>query len=315
MHVLDGFGAPVPAGVPGELYIGGAGVARGYWRHPELTAERFLPDPFGRNAGARLYRTGDIGRYLPDGNIEYLGRLDDQVKVRGFRIELGEIESVIGAHPSVSQVLVLVREVSGEKRLVAYVVLREGARFGVSELREVARTRLPEYMVPSELVCLESFPLTANGKVDRRALPVPDGTRPDLESGFVAPRTAVEELLAGIWSEVLGVDRVGIHDNFFELGGNSLAAIRLAARVREKVGHGVELRTMLDRPTVAGLAEALGPDVATRVARGEPVSGDNVEMRIPRARSRDPHVLARNLESLASRRKAAKRHPQQKGSR
>ncbi|HVG11011.1 MAG TPA: amino acid adenylation domain-containing protein, partial [Thermoanaerobaculia bacterium] len=242
-HVLDRRLEPSPLGVPGELFLGGGGLSRGYLRRPALTAERYLPDPFGP-PGARMYRTGDLTRYLPDGQLEYLGRVDHQVKVRGFRIELGEIEAALVDHEAVSGAVVVARE----GRLVAYVVPGP-----VPSLREFLRQRLPEFMVPSAFVFLPELPLTPNGKVDRKALPAPDEAV-RAARGFVAPRTPEEELLAGIWSELLGVERVGVEDDFFEIGGHSLLAARVAARVRSAFGVELTLRSLFEAPTVAGLA-------------------------------------------------------------
>ena len=217
VRVLDGWGSPVPVGVPGELYVGGAGVSRGYLGRPELTAERFVPDPFAGEAGARLYRSGDRARWLATGELEYLGRTDAQVKVRGFRIEPGEIEAALTALPQVREAVVMVREdAPGQKRLVAYVVGEAGAEVTAAELREELSARLPEHMVPAAFVELERLPLNANGKIDRRALPAPEMAAAGDE--FVAPRTGVEEVLAGVWADVLGVERVGVEDGFFELG-------------------------------------------------------------------------------------------------
>ncbi|WP_225409747.1 non-ribosomal peptide synthase/polyketide synthase [Stigmatella hybrida] len=244
----------LPVGVPGELYIGGAGLARGYLQRPELTAQRFIPHPFGTEPGARLYRTGDKGRYQPDGSIEYLGRLDTQVKVRGFRIELGEVEAALAQHPEVAEVIVLAREdVPGDKRLVAYIVGKNAA-LGATVLREQVRARLPEYMVPAAFVFLKSLPLTANGKVDRKALPVPDGQQPDANA-FVAPRTPAEELIAGIFAQVVGVERVGAEDSFFDIGGHSLLATQVMSRLRSAFQVELALKELFQAPTVHALAK------------------------------------------------------------
>jgi amino acid adenylation domain-containing protein len=259
LYLLDERLEPVPVGVAGELYVGGAGLARGYLNQAELTAERFIPHPYSRAGGARLYRTGDQGRYLVDGDVEYLGRLDQQVKIRGFRIETGEIEAVLSGHEAVREAVVMAREdVAGEKRLVGYVVAQGGAADGelkISELRNYLRERLPEYMVPSYFVVLEALPLTANGKLDRGALPAPQLDGAELSAAYVAPRTPTEELLVGIWATVLGVERVGVEDNFFEVGGHSLLATQLISRIREAFAIEMPLRTLFERPTIAALAE------------------------------------------------------------
>ncbi len=259
IYLLDRRLQPVPIGVAGELYIGGVGVARGYLNRPELTAERFIADPFSAKDGARLYKTGDLARYLPDGNIEYLGRIDDQVKIRGFRIELGEIEAVLGQHEAVRDAVVLVREDQpGDKRLVAYVVAAPAAAApAFSELRGFLSEKLPEYMVPSAYILLDEIPLTPNGKVDRRALPVPDEARPELGGVYVAPSTELEEAVAGIWAEVLKVERVGVHDNFFELGGHSLLVTQVVSRLRKSLQVELPLRSLFESPTVVGLAETI----------------------------------------------------------
>jgi len=218
IYLLDEYLHVVPVGIPGELHIGGVGLARGYLNRPDLTAEKFVPNPFSDEAGARLYKTGDLACYLPDGNIEFLGRIDHQVKIRGFRVELGEIEAVLGQHSAVQETVVLAREdIPGDKRLAAYVVPHNERAPAISELRDFLKKELPDYMVPSAFVMLDALPLTPNGKVDRRALPAPDTARPELEKTFVTPRTAAEEVLAGIWTKVLGLERVGVHDDFFEL--------------------------------------------------------------------------------------------------
>uniref|UniRef100_UPI0013D93625 non-ribosomal peptide synthetase n=1 Tax=Pyxidicoccus caerfyrddinensis TaxID=2709663 RepID=UPI0013D93625 len=255
VYVSDPHLQPVPVGVPGELCIGGLGLGRGYAHRPDLTAERFIPDPFGPEAGARIYRTGDLVRYREDGVLEFLGRADHQVKLRGFRIELAEIESVLAQHPSIRDAVVLAREdAPGDKRLVAYVVPREGPLPGTSGLRSHLRDKLPDYMVPAAFVELSSLPLTPNGKVDRKALPLPDPAATDAGRDFEAPRTPVEEVLATLWAQVLGVPRVSLSDNFFDLGGHSLLAMQVLGRVRTAFGVDVPLRALFETPTVAALA-------------------------------------------------------------
>jgi amino acid adenylation domain-containing protein len=250
VYILDPHGEPVPIGVPGELYVGGAGVARGYLNRAELTAQRFVADRF--EPGGRLYRTGDLARRLASGDIEYLGRIDAQVKIRGFRIELGEIESALGTHPAIREAVVLAREDSpGDKRLVAYVVSTDASADLAEALRAHIRTTLPEYMVPAHFVVLEALPLTENGKVDRRALPAPERSA---SQAYVAPRNATEEKLAAIWAEVLKVERVGIHDNFFEAGGHSVLATQVVSRVRAALAVELPLRELFLVPTISGLA-------------------------------------------------------------
>ncbi len=263
VYVLAGGLRPQPAGLPGELYIGGAGVARGYLGRPGLTAERFVPDPFA-GEGARLYRTGDRARWRTDGVLEYLGRLDHQVKVRGFRIELGEVEVVLRRHPGVRDCAVLVREDNpGDPRLVAYVA----GDAEQDEFRAHLRRSLPEYMVPSAFVPVDALPLTPNGKLDRRALPAPEYV--DVRERYVAPRTDAETAMAAIWAEVLGREQVGVHDNFFALGGHSLLAMRIISRVRAELGVELAVRVLFESPTVAGAAEqveALAPVEAMPLA-------------------------------------------------
>ncbi|UGQ48692.1 non-ribosomal peptide synthase/polyketide synthase [Massilia endophytica] len=252
IYLLDPHGQPVPQGVAGELHIGGVQVAMGYLNRPELNAERFLPDPFSSGTGARMYRSGDLARWLPDGRLEFLGRADFQVKLRGFRIELGEIENSVAGHPSVQEVLVMVREDQpGDKRLTAYV---RGDAPDSAVLRAWLKDRLPDYMLPSAIVVLEAFPLTANGKIDRKALP-----KPEAQSGaaFVAPQGETETMLAALWADVLKAERVGRHDNFFELGGHSLLAVSLIERMRRQ-GVQADVRTLFATPTIAALAAAAG---------------------------------------------------------
>jgi amino acid adenylation domain-containing protein len=255
VYVLNQQLQPVPIGVPGELYIGGAGLARGYLNSPELTAAKFRSNPWSDKPRAKLYKTGDRVRYLSDGNLEFLGRIDNQVKIRGFRIELGEIESVLKQHPEVREVVVLDREEElGVKSLVAYVVPRQGNIFSASELRRFLKEKLPEYMMPSAFVPLKNLPLTPNGKVDRQALPSPDMARPDLEDTFVAPQTPIEESLARIWAEVLRLEKVGVHDNFFDLGGHSLLVTQVVSRLRDTFEVELPLSKFFEAPNVADLA-------------------------------------------------------------
>jgi amino acid adenylation domain-containing protein len=267
VYVLDKRMQPVPVGVPGELYIGGVGVSRGYNHQPDLTAGRFIPNPFSETPGARFYKTGDKVRWLPDGNLQFLGRIDEQVKIRGFRIELGEIEAVLGQHPEVLQGVVMAREdTRGDKRLVGYVVPQRQPGPSATELKTYLKGKLPEYMVPSVFVFLDKMPLTSNGKADRRALPAPDLSRPELEREYVPPRTPVEEVVAGIWAELLRLEQVGIHDNFFELGGHSLLATQVVSRLRATFQVEIPLRTLFKHPTVAGLSEHI--ERARQTAQG-----------------------------------------------
>jgi amino acid adenylation domain-containing protein len=267
LYVLDARMEPVAVGVNGEVYIGGEGLARGYKGRAELTAEKFVPHPFSERAGERLYRTGDVGRRLAGGEIEYVGRQDEQVKIRGFRIELGEIASVLREQPGVKDCVVIARdEERGEKRIVAYVVCeQEKGELSGSELRAELKKRLPEYMIPAAIVMMPELPVTANGKLDRRALPAPGNERPDTEGVYVAPHTPEQEVLANIWSRVLRVERVGLGDNFFELGGHSLLAMQLLSRVRDAFGVELPLRTLFESPTVGALAKTI--EAATRTQR------------------------------------------------
>ena len=267
VYILDANLEPVPTGVTGELYIGGDGLARGYFQRPDLTAERFLPDRFSGEPGARLYRTGDLTRYLRDGNIEFVGRADQQVKVRGFRVELDEIETVLDENPGISKSVVTVREDDrGGKRLVAYLVQLDRAGLTTSDLRQYLQQSLPDYMVPSAFVTLDALPLTRNGKIDRAALTA----RADGESvaglEYVAPRTPVEEILAEIWSEVLGIQKISANDNFFELGGHSLLATQVISRVRKMFAVEVGLRRLFEEPTVGALSRSI--EVALRAGEG-----------------------------------------------
>jgi amino acid adenylation domain-containing protein len=281
VYVLDSALRPTPAIVPGELYIGGAGVARGYWNRPALTAERFIPNPFRKDEGGGmkdasglfrlppssliLYKTGDLARWLPDGTIELLGRADHQVKVRGFRIELGEIEAALRQHPALRDVAVIAQDdARGEKLLIAYIVGTQPPALG--ELRAFLRARLPEYMIPALFVTLDALPISNNGKIDRRALPIPETLRPDLADTFVAPRSVTEEALVEIWGGILQTERIGVYDNFFELGGHSLLATRLVVRIRDAFEVDLPLRTVFELPTPAEQAEAIEARLLAEIA-------------------------------------------------
>ncbi|MEH1900561.1 MAG: amino acid adenylation domain-containing protein [Nostoc sp.] len=258
IHIVDQQFNPVPVGVIGELYIGGISLARGYLNRPDLTAEKFIPDPFSDKSSTRLYKTGDLARYMPNGNIEYLGRIDHQVKIRGFRIELGEIEAVLSQHPSVLEVVVLChKDEAGNNKLIAYVVSDQESTPTTTELRRFLHERLPNYMMPSVFVFLEELSLTPNGKVDRQALPAPDQLRPELEKIFVAPRTMAEEIVVGIWKQVLCIEQVGVYDNFFELGGHSLMTTQVISRLRQAFLVELPIRSLFESPTVEGLVNAI----------------------------------------------------------
>jgi amino acid adenylation domain-containing protein len=271
IEILDRYGNQVPVGVTGDLHIGGPVLARGYLNRPELTSERFSQNPYGQG---RLYRTGDLARYLADGTIEYLGRADQQVKLRGYRIELGEIEAILRTHPAVRDAVAHVREdVPGDKRLVAYTLAESTQQPTSDHLRAFLKQQLPDFMIPTAFVPLQSLPISPNGKLDRQALPAPDGTRPDLERFYVAPTTPVEETLVSIWREVLAIDRVGIEDDFFGLGGHSLLATRVVSRVRAQLGVELPLRALFEQPTVKALSARInemprgqGPDEPQLVA-------------------------------------------------
>ncbi|HEX7314774.1 MAG TPA: amino acid adenylation domain-containing protein [Pyrinomonadaceae bacterium] len=273
VYILDAHARPVPVGVAGELYIGGNGLVRGYLGRPALTAERFIPNPFASEPGARLYRTGDLARHLPDGRLEYLGRVDHQVKIRGLRIELGEIEAALRSHASVREAVVTAcEEAPGHKRLVAYVVPDRRQTIETEELRAHLAERLPRYMVPSAFITLDSFPLTPNGKIDRKALPAPELAQAISEKSYAAPRTPVEEVLAAIWAEVLGLERVGVHNDFFELGGHSLIAIQVIARIRETLRVDLSVKSIFGARTVAELAGIVVAAEA-RPGRTEKIAG------------------------------------------
>jgi len=267
LYVLDESLRPVPAGEKGELYIGGAGVARGYLNRPELTAERFLDDPFSGVPGARLYKSGDLARYRSDGVLEYLGRADDQVKVNGYRIELGEIEAVLAAHPNVKSCVVLAREDEpGAKRLVAYLAPKNGAPPTADDLQAFLKDKLPEYMAPRQFVALDALPLTHNGKVDRKALPAPSPDNLGAGKGG-APQTQTEKAIAEIWRELLKLDGIGINDDFFDLGGHSMAATALILRLRAAFGVEITLANLFDCPTIAELAAVVDVFALTNTER------------------------------------------------
>jgi acyl-coenzyme A synthetase/AMP-(fatty) acid ligase len=257
VYILDAHLEPMPIGVPGELYIGGDGVARGYWRREDLTGERFVADPFV--PGGRLYRTGDLARYRGDGAIEFLGRRDDQVKIRGFRIEPGEVEAALGHHPDLQAVAVVARSVDGdEKQLVAYVVPGGGARRpAAEELRGFLAQRLPDYMIPATFVALDRLPVTLNGKLDRARLPAPSSDRPQLETAFAAPATELERRIAAIWRRLLDRTEVGVNDNFFDLGGHSLLLMRVQRALQEDLVGPIKLVDMFQFPTIRALAQHL----------------------------------------------------------
>ena len=277
VYILNKAYAPVPVGVSGEMFVGGAGLGRGY-NQSAYTATRFIPHPFstdpGTHPGARLYKTGDLARYQADGSLEYLGRADDQVKIRGFRIELGEIAATLERHPQVREAVILAREdIPGDTRLIAYITTRHTftgsesvvppspealtARDLLQELRSFLQTTLPDYMVPSAIIFLDAFPLTANGKVDRGALPVPGRQRPELTTPFVAPTTVSEKALAAIWCEILGWESLGIDDSFFELGGHSLSAAHIIARVHSTFHQELPVRAIFDAPTIRSFLETI----------------------------------------------------------
>ncbi|MEH2235674.1 amino acid adenylation domain-containing protein [Nostoc sp.] len=301
IHILDENLQPVPVGESGELHIGGIGLARGYLNRPELTIDKFIFDPFSSEPGASLYKTGDLARYLSDGNIEFLGRIDHQVKIRGFRIELGEIEAILGQHPALTQTLVIAREdVTGEKQLVAYVVASSEQIPSQVELRRFLQGQLPEYMVPGFFVFLDTFPLNPNGKIDRRALPAPDTFTLRVSTNFVPPENSTEEVLASIWAKVLRLKQVGIHDNFFELGGHSLLATQVMSRVRQAFQIEIPLQLLFENPTIATLAQAMPTATRSRSvsdrrsgnAQNESQENDPQNQTIPQIANRESAPLS-----------------------
>jgi acyl-CoA synthetase (AMP-forming)/AMP-acid ligase II len=263
IYVLDAQLEPVPRGVSGEIYIGGAGLARGYFHRPGLTADRFIADPFSDKPGVRMYKTGDLGRHRADGNIEYLGRNDHQVKIRGFRIELGEIEAQLCKHAAIEEAVVIAREdVPGEKRLVAYFTCHASQVPDNHSLRAHLQTSLPAYMVPGAFVVLDALPLSANGKLDRKRLPAP-GQEAYAARTYEAPQGEIEEALAQIWQELLRLEQVGRHDNFFELGGHSLLAVHLVSQIRMVMERDLPLREVFLAPTIAELGRRIAIPVFT----------------------------------------------------
>ena len=259
-YILDERFQPVPVGVPGYLYIGGSGVTRGYLHNPALTAEKFIPDPFGEEPGGRLYSTGDRTRYLADGNIEYLGRMDNQVKVRGFRIELEGIEAVLETFPGIDDVVVLalpLRQGVNEKQVVAYYTAAETVEISGSDLSDFCQQKLPDYMTPAVFIRLDKIPLTPNGKVDRKALPDPDVHISPITGDYLAPRSALEKMITDIWSEALHLDHVGLRDDFFALGGHSLLATVLVSRLRSALGVNLPLRILFEAPSIERLAKRI----------------------------------------------------------
>jgi amino acid adenylation domain-containing protein len=309
-YILDPYLQPVPVGVPGELHLGGVGLARGYFDRPDLTAEKFIPNPFGQQPGDRLYKTGDLARYMPDGNIELIGRVDYQVKIRGHRIELGEIIAALKQHPTIQQAVVVAREDEpGNKRLVAYVVCDfTSDKPTQSELRNTLKKQLPDYMIPPVIVVLDKMPLSPNGKVDRRALPAPQAVRSQLEKAFVPARTELEHLLVGMWQSILGIERIGITDKFFELGGNSIQAAAFINKIQDQLAEIIHLVAIFDAPTVADFASYLHkhyPEAVSRIFATEflPSSGNDDRSATSPTRKID-ESKAEQMREMLRRRKA-----------
>jgi acyl-CoA synthetase (AMP-forming)/AMP-acid ligase II len=277
VFILDDHWQPVPIGTPGSLHIGGAGLARGYLNRPALTAERFIPNPFSRESGARLYRTGDLARHLSSGNVQFLGRAGRQMKIRGYRIELGEIKAVLTQHPAVREVVLLAQANDAGRHadspdddvcLVAYIVTDDGQKLSVGELRRFLQETLPEYMIPSAFIALQALPLLPNGKVDRRALPLPDQSRPELEQDYVAPRSEAERIIAAVWKSALRVEKVGVRDNFFSLGGHSLLLVQVHSQLVRALKKEFPMTDMFRFTTVAALAAHLSqPQEHTDIIR------------------------------------------------
>jgi amino acid adenylation domain-containing protein len=301
-YVLDGRFQPVPVGVPGELFVGGGGLARGYLRAPDFTAERFLPDPFGSGQGARLYRTGDQVRWRADGSLEFLGRVDHQLKIHGYRIEPGEIEVVLRSHPAVHQAVVVAREdTPGNKRLVAYVVAGPDSAVPASDLRQLTQQKLPEYMRPAAFIFLDALPLTEHGKLNRATLPSPEPMRPVHDTPLVAPRTGLEHLLTAVWGEVLHVREIGVEDNFFDSGGNSIQAALVINQLQQRLGEPVAVSALFETPTIAGFADYVRKQFPAAVSaledRGPDCSDPSRLSILPSAQS--PEALLANLDRLS----------------
>jgi acyl carrier protein len=297
-YILDHYLQPVPVGVTGELYLAGVCLARGYLNQPALTADRFIPCPFSSQPGSRMYRTGDLARYRPDGNIDFVGRSDFQVKIRGFRVEPGETEAVLRQHPAVREAIVVAREDRpGDVRLIAYAVLHPQRKATSAELQEYLRQVLPQYMIPSAVVLLESLPLTSTGKVDRRALPAPSDSTPQTTEALIPPRTATEATIAKIWKEVLALDQIGVHDNFFDLGGHSLLAMRAIALIEKQLGVRLSPRHFVFQ-TLAQLAATCDKHPTQQMeGRASDSSGTPPSLG-PTASARPPSGLRRTIRHL-----------------
>jgi acyl carrier protein len=297
IYLLDPYGQLVPLGVTGEIYIGGVGVAHGYLNRPDLTSERFIVDPYNPQTETRLYKTGDMARYLPDGNIQFIGRTDFQFKIRGFRIEPGEIEAALRCHSAVQEGVVLALEDNpGERRLVSYIVSRQNQGPTVDELRNFLGKKLPSYMVPSTFIFLKAIPLTPNGKIDRKALPKPDTSRPTLAISYATPETEIEQIIATIWQEVLGLDRVGRHDNFFDLGGHSLRMVQVHSRLKAQFDQDLSMANLFEYPTIAAMARFFGQDqneTSDRLSKRQQIHDRAARQKMARTRKRQQHKTRR----------------------
>jgi acyl carrier protein len=288
LYILDQHREPVPIGVAGELYVGGAGVTRGYLHRPELTDERFIPDPFEAGPAARVYRSGDLGRFTADGDIEYLGRIDHQVQIRGFRVELGEIEAVLSAHPGVREAVVLPHGQGEQLQPVGYYIPASGGTPATAGLRRYLQARLPDYMMPTRLIPVEAFPMTANGKLDRDALRRPDKLRQMDDAPYAPPRSVLERRIASVFQEVLGIGRVGLNDNFFDLGANSLLLVQMHRKLREQLEPDIPVVRLFQYPTVAALAGQLADTVSGRSPSATRVAQERVARRKAAREQRRP---------------------------